>query len=444
MTFALAMPFESLPAVWEILFTAAFVVIAVTLVWTTLLFVRGEHARTRPPEAPEDGADDFTWVFLVPALNEALTIRDSVGRLLEIPVAGRHIVVIDDGSDDGTAELLSGMEAPGLHTLRRDPPEARQGKAAALNYAYRSFGAMLGYLDRDRVIVVVVDADGRLHTDAPRYAAAHFADDERVGGVQSLVRMYNRDQPLTKLQDVEFGVYGYLYQAGRTDWGSAGMGGNGQFNRLSALDAVADHEGPWRDRLTEDQDLGIRLIGSGWKGRQELRAVVEQQALPDLRRLMRQRTRWSQGNLQAMGLLGELAHAPRLGLIARLDQVAYLLQPLFQGLIGLSLVAALGLWIFDVTTLWGDLELRQIVFFYLLGFGGVLMGCIARGAAQGAVGALKGVLVAQVYAFYSWILWPVLIRATIRQLTDRRAWAKTEREQLSDAEARPRSPAAPS
>ena len=40
--------------------------------------------------------------------------------------------------------------------------------------------------------MVIVDADGRLAPDAPRYAAAHFAD-ERVGGVQSLVRIYNRD-----------------------------------------------------------------------------------------------------------------------------------------------------------------------------------------------------------------------------------------------------------
>ena len=46
------------------------------------------------------------------------------------------------------------------------------------------------------------------------------------------------------MQDVEFSVYGYLFQAGRDDWGTAGMGGNGQFNRLSALDDVADEAGP--------------------------------------------------------------------------------------------------------------------------------------------------------------------------------------------------------
>jgi 1,2-diacylglycerol 3-beta-glucosyltransferase len=429
MSFALALPFEGLPLFWEILFTAAFAVIAFMLVWTTLLFVRGEHARARPPEVPSDGADGYTWVFLVPALNEVLTIRDSVSRLLDMPVARRHIIVVDDGSDDGTAEVLATLSAPGLHTLRRELPGARAGKAAALNFAYRGLAETLGEpdIDRSRVIVVVVDADGRLRTDAPRFAAAHFADEEHVGGVQALVRIYNRDHWLTRLQDVEFGVYGFLYQAGRTDWGTAGMGGNGQFNRLSALDDVAGDQGPWRDRLTEDQDLGLRLIGAGWEGRQELRAVVEQQGLPGLRRLMRQRTRWSQGNLQAMGLLGELVRA-RLPVVARLDQVAYLLQPLFQGVVGVALVGSLVLLVFGVTPLWDDTEWWQILFFYLLGFGGVLLGCIARGAASGLGGALRGVLVAQVYAFYSWLLWPVLIRATVRQLTEQRSWAKTERE----------------
>ena len=68
-----------------------------------------------------------------------------------------------------------------------------------------------------------------------------------------------------------------------------------------------------------------------------------------------------------------------------------------------------------------------LVFFYLLGFGGVIMGCVARGAPDGVGGILRGVLVAQVYALYSWLLWPVLVRSTLRQLTDKRAWAKTER-----------------
>ena len=433
---ALALPFEEISTVWRVLFIVAFVVIVAMLFWTTLLFVKAERARKHAPEAPPDGADAFTWLFLVPALNEEVTIRDSVARLLALPLARRHIVVIDDGSDDGTTDALAGIEASDLHVLRREPPEARQGKAAALNYAYGRSQEWLGEADRAQVIVVVVDADGRLHPDAPRFVAPHFAEDERLGGVQSLVRIYNRHRLLTWLQDVEFSVYGFLYQAGRTGWGTAGMGGNGQFNRLSALDAVADHEGPWRDRLTEDQDLGLRLVGAGWYGRQELRAAVDQQGLPGLRRLFRQRTRWSQGNLQAMGLIGEVWRA-RVSLIARLDLLTYLLTPLWQTIVGASLIVALVLAILDVAPFWGDLVWWQLLFFYLLGFGGVLMGCIARGASRGVRGVLVGLLVAQIYAFYTWLLWPVLVRAATRQLTDRRGWAKTEREKVSDAERPP-------
>lgn len=423
---AVVLPFEGLPTFWRVLFIAAFVVIVVMLAWTTLLFIRAERARTRPPPVPDDGADGFAWVFLVPALNEALTIRDSVARLQAIPVERRHIVVIDDGSDDGTADALAAITMPGLQVLRREPPGAREGKAAALNYAYRRLTELVGETPRDQLIVVVVDADGRLAPDAPLYAAAHFVD-ERVGGVQSLVRIYNRGRMLTWFQDVEFAVYGFLYQAGRTGWGTAGMGGNGQFNRLSALDEVADHVGPWRDRLTEDQDLGLRLIGAGWHGRQELRAVVEQQGLPGLRRLFRQRTRWSQGNLQAMGLLRVVFQAPA-SLVARLDQLTYLLMPFWQAVVGASLIGSLVLWAIGEVDFWDGGPLWQLVFFWVLGVGGVILGCVARGAPRGIRGILGGVLVAQAYAFYTWLLWPVLVRSTLRQLTDRRGWAKTERE----------------
>jgi cellulose synthase/poly-beta-1,6-N-acetylglucosamine synthase-like glycosyltransferase len=438
---AVALPFEGIPTIWRVLFIVAFVVIVAMLFWTTLLYIKAQRARRDAPEAPADGADAFTWLFLVPALNEELTIRDSVARLVALPLARRHIVVIDDGSDDETPAVLAEIEAPGLHVLRREPPDARKGKATALNHAYRETHELLGDAVRAEVIVVVVDADGRLHPDAPRFAAPHFAEDDRLGGVQSLVRIYNRGRLLTWLQDVEFSVYGFLYQAGRTPWGTAGMGGNGQFNRLSALDAVADHEGPWRDRLTEDQDLGLRLVGAGWNGRQELRAAVDQQGLPGLRRLMRQRTRWSQGNLQAMGLLGVVWGA-HVSLIARLDLVSYMLMPLWQTIVGAALIVAIALAILDVAPFWGDLVWWQLLFFYLLGFGGVLLGCIARGAGQGLGGVLRGILIAQVYAFYTWLLWPVLIRATARQLTDRRGWAKTEREKVSDSAERPRPPAA--
>jgi len=430
-------PFEGLPTFWAVLFTVCLVVVVAMFLWTFMLFVRGHKAIVRPPQPPPEGADAFSWVFLVPAMNEEVTIADSVKRLVELPVARRRVIVIDDGSEDRTAEVLAGIDHPDLFVLHRVKPDAQKGKAAALNYAWR---ALRDHSDRENTIVVIVDADGRLQPAAPHWAASHFAEPQ-VGGVQSLVRIYNRQNPLTWLQDVEFAVYGHLFQAGRDHWGTAGMGGNGQFNRLSALDSIANEEGPWRDKLTEDQDLGLRLIAAGWEGRQDLRAEVHQQGLSKLRPLFRQRTRWSQGNLQAMSLRRAVTHAP-VSLPARLEQLAYLLMPFWQGIVGLGLVGALFLAITGEAPFWGAGPTWQLVFFYLLAFGGTVMGCVAARSQEGPFGWLLGILIAQVYTLYTWFIWPVLVRSTARQLFGSGSWAKTEREPISAEDGSPATPKA--
>jgi 1,2-diacylglycerol 3-beta-glucosyltransferase len=418
-------PFGGLPSGWEAVFALALVVVVAMFAWTVLLFVRGQRSIKSPPQPPELGADGFTWVFFVPALNEEITIWDSIERILGLEIAHRRVVVIDDGSDDRTREILTGIHHPDLIRLRRDPPDARRGKAAALNHAYRTL-AMLPR--RDRVVVVIVDADGRLHPQAPRFAAAHF-EDPRVGGVQSLVQIYNRNHLLTWLQDIEFSVYGYLFQAGRNDWGTAGMGGNGQFNRLSALDDIAGADGPWRDRLTEDQDLGLRLINRGWEGRQEVRAIVDQQGVPALRALFRQRTRWSQGNLQAIGLTGSMMRAP-IPLGCRIELLAYLLMPFWQGIIGIALGAAIVFAVTGTAPFWNGGPTWELLLFYLLAFGGTVLGAIASRTREGVVGLLKGFVIGHVYALYTWLIWPVLLRSAVRQVVSRGDWSKTERELL--------------
>ncbi len=423
---ALKYPFEGLALPWQILFTICLVVVVGIFVWILLLFFRGHATIAHPPEPPVEGADAFTWIFLVPALNEEVTIADSVARLVELPLARKRIVVIDDASSDRTPEILAGIEDPDLFVLRREKPDAQKGKAAGLNYAYR---ALRDYGDRERTIVAIVDADGRLDPDAPLYAASHFVE-PKVGGVQSLVRIYNRQRFLTWMQDVEFAVYGHLFQAGRNDWGTAGMGGNGQFNRLSALDDVADDEGPWRDKLTEDQDLGLRLIAAGWEGRQDLRATVNQQGLSNLRPLLRQRTRWSQGNLQAISLHRQVMKAP-FALPARLEQLAFIFLPFWQGIIGLGLVGSLILAVTGTAPFWGGGPAWQLIFFYLLAFGGTSLGCMTARSDQGPFGWLTGFLIGQVYTIYTWLLWPVLLRSTTRQLMGHGSWAKTEREAIS-------------
>ena len=422
---------------WSLgLFLVAFVIIVFMLCWTTVLFVSSRHALARAMGVDEAARDGLLWIFLVPALNEEVTIADSVRRLVDVNAANKQIVVIDDGSTDGTGAVLAGLDIPELEVLTRVLPDAKKGKAAALNAAWRHVDGLLesgrwaGW-PREKVVVCVVDADGRLAADAPAHAAVHFAD-ERVGGLQVRVRIYNRQRPLTWCQDVEFGIYGLLFQAGRTPWGTAGMGGNGQFNRLAALDSIADPApgGPWRDKLTEDQDLGLRLIAAGWRGAAAADTSVDQQGLPGLRRLLRQRTRWAQGNLQAMSHLGTMWNAP-LSFWVRIDLAAYLLQPVLQAIVGVSFFVSIVFAITGVASFWGDQDWWILLVFLVLGYGGVFLGCIARGIENGVRGVLTGILIVPVYGAYAWIIWPVLARAAFRQLTGKTGWAKTAREPVA-------------
>ena len=103
--------------------------IVVIWLWTLVLFLLSRRALGSGSDPDEDARDKFLWVFLVPALNEEVTIADSVSRLLAVEARNKAILVIDDGSTDGTAAVLDAFDTPELEVLHRVAPRARQGEA---------------------------------------------------------------------------------------------------------------------------------------------------------------------------------------------------------------------------------------------------------------------------------------------------------------------------
>lgn len=424
--------FADLPVGLQIVFWFEFAIAVSTLVSVITLLISAYAAagRRRRRGQERQGEGDYLWVFLVPALNEEITIADSVGRLRALNATNKVIMAIDDGSDDRTGLILEELAGPDLVVLTRTRPQARTGKGAALNDAYRRVraaiepgGAFAGW-PADKVIIAIADADGRLDADAAEAVSWHFGD-PRIAGVQLRVRIYNRSGFLTWAQDVEFGTFGLVFQAGRSGWGTASMGGNGQFNRLSALESVHDAEsgGPWRDRLTEDLDLGMRLLQAGFRGAQENTVVVSQQGLPGLRRLYRQRTRWAQGNWQCLPMLGDVGRL-RAGLIARIDNVYYLLTPVLQLCTGIGLIAAIVAWAVLDIPFWPG-TLLTVVIFLTLGFGPGFAALLLRGSGWKRIPL--AILLALPYTVYSWMIFPVVTIGLLRQLSGRRAWVKTPR-----------------
>jgi 1,2-diacylglycerol 3-beta-glucosyltransferase len=250
-----------------------------------------------PVPVNRQAADEFLFAFLVPALNEARVIEQTLDRLLSLPVRHCLVLVIDDASDDGTSRKVEARGDDRVRLLHREFPHARQGKGAALNAGFRRLLPEVSEWPPDKVIVGIMDADGRLDPEAPDLVTELFAAPE-VGAVQVAVRIGNReDSMLARLQDMEFVTYTDVFQSARDVWGVAGLGGNGQFVRLAALADLAP--APWTDGLTEDLEQGLRLVCAGWRTRYRRDVAVHQQGLVSARRLLRQRSRWFQGHLQA-------------------------------------------------------------------------------------------------------------------------------------------------
>lgn len=320
----------------------AFVLCAVFLSYVTMLTI--VYLRHRRPAASDP--DELSWHLFMPCLDEEAVIETFARRALALH-PDLQLWCIDDHSSDGTLAIVQALAAedPRVHVIARRLPEAQVGKGAALNDAWRELNLWLpDEVDRRSVIVGVIDADGELAPDAlPLVAGEGGFGVPEVGAVQCAVRIANRrtgDRPapgsrfgrlLVDLQDLEFvGPIGAMQLLrGRTH--SVSMGGNGQFTRLSVLDEIAiDSATPWHGALLEDFELGLHVLLRGHETRYLHDAVVSQEGLPQVRRLVRQRSRWAQGSMQCWKYIVEVIRSPHLSNQAAFEISYFLCLPWIQ------------------------------------------------------------------------------------------------------------------
>jgi glycosyltransferase involved in cell wall biosynthesis len=91
-----------------------------------------------------------TLSILMPVYNELPTVEAAIDDALtaELPVESRQLVVVDDGSTDGTRELLQGRKWPESVTVVFH--EKNRGKGAALQTGLRhATGELSAILDAD-------------------------------------------------------------------------------------------------------------------------------------------------------------------------------------------------------------------------------------------------------------------------------------------------------
>ena len=287
--------------------------------------------KNRPVHIKESESKPFKPFvsILIPAHNEENTIENCVHSMANLDYSFKgeknfEIIVINDGSNDNTASLLNKLENEydNFNVMTRKPPHAGKGKGYVLNDGLKHAKGEL---------IAVFDADAVVKSDFLDLIVPYM-DEPDVAGVQSKVKMYNKNENLlTNLQHIEFSIYGdVLLKARDMMGGAAFLGGNGQITRRDVLDEYNGWDGY---ALTEDLNISVKLMIHGWKIRYCGESVVYQEAVKDWKPFFKQRTRWAMGNMETLFVYIRKIIQSDISILKKIDALYYLSTLLLNGFV---------------------------------------------------------------------------------------------------------------
>ncbi|HEU5034030.1 MAG TPA: glycosyltransferase family 2 protein [Mycobacteriales bacterium] len=278
---------------WPVHLLLAFIALypmVTAVVWVVTARIYATHREVQDSATFYDIADDdlpFVTV-LVPAYREEVHLDATLRALHHLDYPRYEVLVVDDGSPDRTADVARRHVAANGR-FRLMVKTVNEGKAMAMNDAMP--------LVRGSVLVVV-DADARLHRDALRPIVAHFVRLPRVGAVTGNPRVANRNTLLSELQTLEFTSIVSLLRRAQVVWGRIlTVSGVISAFRVSALCDVGMFD---PSMATEDIDVSWRLQRRFYDIRYEPRALVDMTVPATTRALWRQRRRWALGLVQVL------------------------------------------------------------------------------------------------------------------------------------------------
>jgi cellulose synthase/poly-beta-1,6-N-acetylglucosamine synthase-like glycosyltransferase/peptidoglycan/xylan/chitin deacetylase (PgdA/CDA1 family) len=260
----------------------------VLLRFAAMLVLARRHARKRRAPGFSFGPPVTDPVsVIVPAYNERECIAHTINSLMvsDHPI---EIVVVDDGSTDGTADIVEEMATRLPNARVRVVRQENAGKPAALNN---------GVANARHDLIVMMDGDTVFEPSTVRELVQPFAD-PRIGAVAGNAKVGNRGSMIGRWQHIEY-VMGFNLDRRMYDLMRCMPtipGAVGGFRR-TALDEVG---GMSDDTLAEDTDVTMAMHRAGWHVVYAERARAWTEAPGSLRQLWKQRYRWAYGTMQAM------------------------------------------------------------------------------------------------------------------------------------------------
>ncbi len=225
-----------------------------------------------------------TVSVIVPCWNEEDTLEATVHSLLALdyPKEKLSIIVVDDGSTDGTLGVANRFAGhPQVRVLSKE----NGGKYTALNFGIeRSESELVGCLDADSLVA----------PDALAEVVKKFEEDPSTMAVVPAMKVNSPRSLLELMQAVEY-TLGIFFKK--------------IFDNLSAISVLPGPfslyrrdmfaiVGPFRHaHNTEDMEMAFRMHAHGLSIQNAHTAIVYTNVPRTLAGLIKQRTRWSQGFL---------------------------------------------------------------------------------------------------------------------------------------------------
>ncbi len=221
--------------------------------------------------------------IIVPVFNEEKTIPKTLDSLLNLSYdqSKINIVVINDGSIDGTSKILEQYSKyPNIQIFNK----SNEGKYKALNFAIEKSTAQ---------IIGCLDADSIVEKDALSKIIARF-EDQSVFAVTPAMIIENPDNTIRKMQKAEY-HYGNFIRKAFSSLGAIHITpGPFSFFRKEVFDIVGLYK---HAHNTEDMEMAMRLQKHHLKIVNEPNAVVYTTGPGTIKTLYRQRVRWVGGFL---------------------------------------------------------------------------------------------------------------------------------------------------
>ena len=224
--------------------------------------------------------------LIVPAFNEEITIKKSIQSLIELDYPNYEIIVIDDGSTDGTLSIAKEFQKSKKVKVIH---QTNSGKPKALNN---------GIKNSTGEIIVTVDADTNLKKDALKKISARFVNNKQIGAVAGNVKVIPENSLMNIIQGTEYTVGINLVRKAQSMLGCV-MIVPGPIAALKreAVEKVGLFS---NDTFAEDFDITMKILEQGYKVQYEDTAISYTDAPKNLEDFIKQRRRWYRGMLQVL------------------------------------------------------------------------------------------------------------------------------------------------